>query len=138
MLISAPSIMTETNLILRLYDIRDILKNSNIKNIVFLNLDSLYSFFDKKGGNISELINTIEPYIPLMISSENIKDFIEAAVTNDEERIKWLEDAFITNSKIKFINSVYSVETENEWQEIVDLCVKIRDYKEKGLEIFRL
>lgn len=134
--------ISDSELICRMEDLRDALKDIGRSDIIFMNLDSFYAYtteLENKGWdkrkNIEELINIIEPYIPIVITDQNIEAFLYAAINNNEENLNQMEKNFVQSSKIKFIQSVIKAKTTEQWQEIVNICRTIRAYKEEGVNI---
>jgi hypothetical protein len=128
-------------------------QSHDINNVIFLNIDGFAHFADDllsgfikpqiRRGNgytepgcasfsMSRTLTEVEPYIPLILSNENLSLFLEAAVSNDEELIAELERAFVTDAKARFVNSAYNAE-DDEWGEIVRTCEKIRTYREQSV-----
>lgn len=135
-------IISDSSLICRLEDLRYALTNVKHNNIIFMNLESFYKhiaeFAKEKCDtekSIEELVNIIEPYIPLVVTDKNIEAFLNAAVDDNEDVLKQMENTFVQNSKIKFIQSVIGAQNAQQWHEIVDVCRTIRAYKEEGIQI---
>lgn len=134
--------ISDSSLVCCMEDLRDALASVDNRNIIFMNLDSFYAHISEfeskkwdKGKNVEELINIIEPYIPIVVTDQNIESFLNAAISDNEEMLTQMENAFVQNSKIKFIQSIMGVQNAEQWQEIVGVCRTIRAYKEEGIQI---
>lgn len=127
-----------------LLDIRVILDRQDaetLKKVIFLDLEGFYSFVEKKRGllksgsgkNFKELIETIEPFIPLVLSDDNLELYLLTALEQDSGELAQLERKFVLDSKIKFIKNLLSARSEEEWENIFRICRTIREYKERAL-----
>jgi len=127
------TILTEEDLTHALCDLKRVLEefaSSAQKNITFLNLESLLHHVD--GGVLPVLLERIAPYIPLAITAPKLEQLMVAAADNDEDALHMLEDAFVYDSKIRFINAVFMAQTDMAWEEIVEACRAVRAYKSKS------
>jgi len=129
--------LTESGLMEKLEDIRGLIgeiKNYDISNVVFINVESFLSFICDKleSYRLRELLNDVEPYIPLIVSGDNLALYIEASFAQDISAVKSLESAFIHNSMALFISSVYNAGDGGAWDDIKRICAQIRDYKSSG------
>ena len=124
-----------------LADIKQLLHDydfDRLKKMIFLNPDSFFGFIDigyepgETGLSFKEIINAIEPFIPLVISDECLDTYLLTAITRDEEELDRLQSQFIQNAKIKFVKNVFNSRTDEQLEEIFDVCRTIRDYKERG------
>ena len=97
------------------------------QNITFINLESL--LHHAGGGELPALLARVEPFIPLAITAANLERLLSAAADNDEGTLRALEDAFVYDSKIRFINAVFMAQTAPAWEEILDACRAVRAYK---------
>ncbi|MDR0958312.1 MAG: hypothetical protein LBM16_03785 [Clostridiales bacterium] len=134
--------MTKFQLLRELEKIRDFLstlKNYDTNGIIFINLESFYMFIENQlgvGCELRKTVKSITPYIPLTVSDDNLRLFIEAAVHNDNEAIAEMENAFLESSMARLINSIYgAIGDEESWQEIVSVCMKIFEYKQEGVPL---
>ncbi len=128
--------VTEEQLIVPLDLLRNILQNfdyDNIKNIIFLDMESFYIFINQYtqvpvDTTIEEIMETIEPCIPvsLCIDHEILDIFLNASVSSNEEQFKKLERDFYKRARMDFLNTVKNATTEPQWNGIVSTCVLIR------------
>jgi hypothetical protein len=107
-------------------------------SVLFFDIKSFYANIglfvsDGDKNRITRLLGIVEPYMPIVVSDENIDTFLEAAMRNDADEVQRLESQFISNSKIKFIRSL-SENGDDEWLNTVDTCQTIRRYKIEGIQ----
>ena len=104
-----------------------------IQNIVFFNMESFYSFLKGISGNtVVDIIDKIQPFIPIQASNENMELFLSAnSIKNDSEMFE-LIDKFINKATIDFINAIQNIKNALEWKEFVGVCQMIREYKEQS------
>lgn len=133
------NILTQERLLEELEKFKFTLKNfdySDIKNIIFINLDSLYCYIENIEDNpfklqykkLQNILDIIEPYIPFTTENEfvNITDMNDSFT--DLEDIK---HAFSAKKRFNFINYVRSLTTESEWQDVISICKDIRNTYER-------
>jgi len=132
------SILSEEELKQALADLKHALAffaSPAMQKITFLSLDSLLHYASNIPHNaLPILLERVSPYIPLAVTGQHIEAFLSAALRSDEETILEMENSFIYDSKIKFINSIFAVKSEAEWQEIVSICCTVRECKEENLQ----
>jgi hypothetical protein len=110
-----------------------------LKKMIFLNADSFFSFIDngrepgETGLSFKEIIEAIEPFIPLVISDDSLDAYLLTAITRDEEELDRLQNQFLQNAKVKFVKNIFNARTDDDLEEIFEICRTIRDYKEKSL-----
>ena len=126
--------MTEQDLVDKLDDIRDflsVLKDYYIGNIVFFNLESFFNFVSEKlgHGGLKKLLYEIEPYIPLVITENNLEHFARAVAENDKDMLKTISAVLSANSITIFIGAVYKAENDTDWQKIKMECLKIKMFE---------
>ena len=130
------TLLTETELTRALNNIKralSIFAAPELQKVTFISLESLlHHTDDRPPNNLPTLLDRVAPYIPLAITSQNIEDFMAAALRNDEDELQALEASFIYDSKIKFINSIFTTKTVAEWNEILSICHTIRRCKEES------
>ena len=129
--------ITEEHLTQHLENLRQTLAQfmrPDMRKITFINLESLlhYTNGEPPQRNLTALLSYISPYIPLAITGTHVDQLLSAAAHNDDAAVRALEDAFLHDSKIKFINSVVLAKTAEEWNEIVNLCLTIHRYKKES------
>lgn len=133
------NILTQERLLEELEKFKFTLENfdySDIKNIIFINLDSLYCYIENIEDNpfklqykkLQNILDIIEPYIPFTTENEYIN------MTDMNENFTDLEDikrAFSQKKRINFINYIRTITTESEWQDVINICKDIRNTYER-------
>lgn len=133
------NILTQERLLEELEKFKFTLKNfdySDIKNIIFINLDSLYCYIENIEDNpfklqytkLQNILDIIEPYIPFTTENEFVN------ITDMNDNFTDLEDikhAFSAKKRFNFINYVRSLTTESEWQDVISICKDIRNTYER-------
>ncbi|MCT4542072.1 MAG: hypothetical protein N4A63_00875 [Vallitalea sp.] len=135
------NIISEVELENKLNEFRDILINydySEIDNIIFFDINSLNYYiennkenpFEKQYDAIEKILNSIYIYLPCSISDDtiNVISKILNVKYGDETLVK---QNLLFNIKLEFIEMVKNISSEEEWQNLVLLCKKIRTTKEK-------
>ncbi len=133
------NILSQEKLLYELNEFKSTLKDfdySCIDNIVFINLESLYCYIENIENNpfkiqyekLQKILDIIEPYIPFTTQTEfiNIIDTFQNLSDN-------IKRAFSLKKRINFINYVNLITTEEEWQDIVNICKNIRNAYEKEM-----
>ncbi len=135
-------LLTQQQLITHLTAFRDILSNfdySALKNIRFLNLESLYTYMDTIKDNpfqrqyqaLEKELDYLQPYLPF-VSSERASHFIAAmAEVNTEQEASCIRQKYTQKLRRDFIDLARTTTTLEQWQEVVDSCESIRVYKEQ-------
>lgn len=133
------NILTQERLLEELEKFKFTLENfdySDIKNIIFINLDSLYCYIESIEDNpfklqykkLQNILDIIEPYIPFTTENEYVN------ITDMNENFTELEDikrAFSAKKRFNFINYIRSITTESEWQDVISICKDIRNTYER-------
>ena len=131
-------IISDKSLCCFLEDLRgslDFYKKNASHHVVHLNIDGFYWYFGMINpvlcAGTQELMETVEPFIPVIVSEENL-DLLVFAYENEElARLEELEADFLRHSKLKFINSILAVNSYEEWDRIRNICRTIRSYKSR-------
>lgn len=131
-------LISENDLYASLEELHTILQSIG-NSIVFFDIKSFYAHIghymnEADTRKVTRLINTVEPFIPIVVSDESIDTFLEAAMRNDINEVERLETQFISSSKIKFIRSLAAEKCDDTWRHTVDTCQTIRKYKTEGIK----
>ncbi|MDR1536574.1 MAG: hypothetical protein LBU32_00995 [Clostridiales bacterium] len=104
----------------------------DIKNIIFFNPVSFYFFvkdFPCHGRQtIDDVLDRIEPYIPLRLTQDNFELFIDSVLETKENEENIID--LMIKVKGDFVYSIQSARSPNQWSEIVDTCESIRQMKD--------
>jgi len=120
-------------------DIMDIFVNfdhERLKKMVFLNIDSFLDYIDSdrepgvSGLRFAEIIEIIEPFIPLIVNEENMESYLRFALNQDQKGMDALQTEIAESAKIKFVKSIFNAENENDIEQIFEICRVIREYRE--------
>jgi len=130
-----PSI-TEEQLTQALEAIRRTLRRADLRRMTFINLESLLHYADdaEPGQGLPALLARVSPYIPLAVTTKHIEALLAAALEQDESAVRALEESYVYDSKIKFLNAIYAARTAEEWSEIQSICRRILQYKHESQE----
>jgi len=139
--INLDNILSQEELLDELNEFKSTLKNfdySCIDNIVFINLESLYCYVENIENNpfrmqyekLQKILDIIEPYIPFTTQTEFINIIDTFQNLSELDNIK---RAFSLKKRINFINYVNLITTEDEWQDIINICENIRNTYEKEI-----
>lgn len=101
-------------------------------NLHFINIASIYSFMNmqnpEKFARLEGIMEVLEPFIPLIVSPKNLEEVVNAYEGGDSGEFAELEEGFLLRSQFVFINSIMAA-TDRDWENIVDICMKIREIK---------
>lgn len=127
--------LTENELTSYLEVLKNILQNfdySSIPNIIFLNMESFYSYIDNYCSNnsktIKEIMSAIEPCIPLTlcVDDSTLELFIQASTSYSQEDIKKMEELFYKRARIDFMDTIRKANTKDKWDFILQTCQNLR------------
>lgn len=133
-------IISEQKLIKKLNQFRDILLNydfSEVKNIVFFDVNSLQCYlktfknnpFERQYCELDALMNEMLPYLPSALPLDVLQAINDAMGYTDDA----FKEQVLMNMKLDFIERVKEINSEHEWQQLVDFCVQLRREKEYEL-----
>jgi len=127
--------ISDRSLVCFLHDLRGLLgyfKSQMPDYVSFINMESFNFYmqlgFPRKSSEMSVLMEIIEPYIPMIISPENLEVVIMAHENGKTAELDALEENLMSRSKFIFVNSVMEAEVA-DWENIVAICRKIRAMK---------
>ncbi|MDR1703591.1 MAG: hypothetical protein LBS19_02750 [Clostridiales bacterium] len=114
---------------------------NRLKKMIFMNIDSFLGFIDMgiergpSGKTFKEVIEMIEPFIPLVINDESLDTYLLAAISQDENELIRLQNQFVQNAKIRFVKNLMGAQSEDDMEEIFEVCRTIREYKAKSVSV---
>lgn len=112
---------------------------SNIGNIRFINLESVYAYmetvennpFRRQYAELEEILDTLQPYLPFL-SSQRAKDFlIHISTVTDDDEVEDLKLEYTQKLRMDFINTTRKITCEADWKLIMNICEQIRSRKEE-------
>lgn len=136
-------VLSSKELYMHLNDFRETLQGfdySNLGNIRFLNLESVYAYmetvennpFQRQYKELQEILDTLQPYLPFL-SSERAKDFlIHMSTVTDEDEVERLKLEYSKKLRMDFINIARKITCEDDWALIITICEQIRSRKEES------
>ena len=110
---------------------------SNLGNIRFLNLESVFAYMENVENNpfqrhyaqLEESLDILQPYLPFL-SSKRAKDFlIHISKVTDDEEVERLKLEYGRKLRIDFISTTKKINSEEDWNLIIDICQQIRTRK---------
>lgn len=139
-----PELISEQALVNELNHFRYILTSydfSEIGNVIFFDIESLNCYlkthednpFERQYREIEEVLSKLSPYLPSSIGQDTMEvlsDILDASYCN----MDLLKEHLLFNIKLDFIERVKSIQTENEWLELISLCKQIRTEQLAKLE----
>lgn len=138
------ALLTKQELEMELDDFRHLLADfdySAIQNVTFLNLNAFLAYMENVEGNpfqmqfkaLQDKLDILQPYLPF-VSSTRANQFLEAMskAQNDEETLLIKKD-YTKILRDDFIKFSRTVKSNDEWQNAVEVCEKIRLKKEEML-----
>lgn len=128
--------MTQQQLLSELNRFRYILQNfdySDIYNVTFINLESLYCYIENvednpfkiQYDNLQTILDNIEMYIPF-VTDDGFIDTVET------DSLKYpytggFQKAFSAKKRLNFTTLVRTITDDIQWELILDICMSIRD-----------
>lgn len=134
-------ILTQEQLYNELNNLKYLVNNfdySELKNVTFINLESLFTYiaeiednpFQRQYEALQTSLDILEPFIPFA-TGEKAKEFlIQVSQTTSDEEIQWLKQEYINKMRIDFVNVIRMITSEDEWNYLVQICESIRQSKE--------
>ena len=130
-------IISDRSLVCFLSDLRGLLlyfKGQIPYNMFFISLDSFYFYmrlaFPRQSRELANLMEIIEPFVPLIISPQNLEDVMAAYDNGQTEELAALEAMLAQRSRFVFVNSVMQANMP-DWENIIGICRQIRQLKER-------
>lgn len=113
---------------------------SELKNVTFLNLESLYVYiaeiennpFQRQYDALQASLDVIEPFIPFATGDRAREFLIQASQLESDNEIQCLKQEYIARMRIDFINTIRMIQSEDEWNYLIQICETIRQSKEKN------
>ncbi|WP_058486580.1 hypothetical protein [Defluviitalea phaphyphila] len=138
------NILTSEQLLKELNKLKSIINNfdySELNNVTFLNLESLYTYISEVENNpfqrqyeaIQASLDILEPFIPFATGNRAKEFLIQASQANSDEEIELLKKEFASKMRIDFINTIRMINSDYEWESLVQICEAIRQSKENNL-----
>jgi hypothetical protein len=118
------------------------------RNLVFFDKQSMYwhmrnvvlsppdnfcgkkRFQRKPPADLGELLDIIEPYIPIQLTEDNFNFFMDAVTDSYRDAVD-LPDAFTHKAKQDFVAKLRAFTHPSEWQQVMMVCESIRFIKEQ-------
>jgi len=132
-------IISDRSLVCFLHDLRLLLlryKGQLPRYVHFINIDSFYFYmqmgYPAQCEELTGLMEIIEPYIPMIVSPQNLDDVVYAYEQGDLDELASLEENYMGRSKFIFMNSVMAANNE-DWENILAICRKIREVKSQRM-----
>ena len=108
-------------------------QNAPKDDMIFMNIDGFFWHLDRINPDISantqELLETLSPFIPMIISQDNLSRLMNAFETDNTKEVLDLEYDYLNKSKLRFINSIILADSFEDWERIKSICRTIRNYK---------
>ena len=128
-------VISDRSLCCFLEDLRSSLKfyqENADPEMIFISIEGFYWYLQQLNVNIAantqELIETIEPFIPMMMSERSLNQLLYVTDGYAPELAE-LEREYLNQSKLKFINTILAARSWDEWDRIRNICRTIRNYK---------
>ena len=104
--------------------------------VEFINIQGLLSYLRTinlhKVLMLEDLVEILEPYIPMVISEKDLQKLFLAQREGNISRLTELEGEFVARSKFIFLNSALLASAyaeDTDWENIKRVCRKIRSMK---------
>ena len=124
--------ITETELLQQLYDIKKALYESKQKwnNIVFFNQESLFLYLNQlycaNGETIGDILNKLEQCIPFALTDDSFSLFLSSSQADNLQKMEALRRGFIESCKKDFLLHLYFINDEIQWEHILKTCEELR------------
>ena len=136
------NILSRDQLYMELENLRDLINNfdySELKNVTFINLESLFTYIAQVEDNpfrrqyeaMQSSLDILEPFIPFA-TGERAKEFlIKMSQTESDEEIECLKEEYSHKIRTDFVNMIKMIESEEEWIHLTEICEVLRQNKEQ-------
>lgn len=128
--------ISDRSLVCFLHDLRRLLvyfKSQLPQYVDFINMESFYYYmrlgFPRKAAELAALMEIIEPFIPMIITSQNLEEVIDAYEQGNLAALDTMEESLMSRSKFIFLNSVMRAKGD-DWENLLSICRRIRAIKE--------
>ncbi|MHC1748856.1 MAG: hypothetical protein AB9856_10955 [Cellulosilyticaceae bacterium] len=135
-------LLTQSELEYHLSSLRTILKDfdySSLKNIRFINLESLYNYMDTVENNpfkrqysaLQQELDFLQPYLPFT-SSDRAANFLnEMSTANNDDEVENIKKSYTQKLRMDFLNLARTTTSDHDWDEVIRTCEEIRSHKEE-------
>ncbi|HHW67040.1 hypothetical protein [Defluviitalea raffinosedens] len=114
---------------------------SELRNVTFLNLESLYTYISEVEDNpfqrqyeaLQASLDILEPYIPFAIGERAREFLILASQMTTDEEIEALKQDYLERMRLDFVNTIRMIQSEEEWKYLTQICETIRQSKESQM-----
>lgn len=139
--VNMSNILSREELFFELDNLRDLIQNfdySELENVTFLNLESLFTYiaevednpFQRQYEALEAALDKLEPFIPFT-SRERARGFlIKMNQVETNEEIEWLKEEFSNKVRNDFVNMIRLIDSEEEWLHLKEICEILRQSKE--------
>jgi hypothetical protein len=129
-----PYLLTDDQLQSHILSLKDRLDDFCLQNrkVVFFDALSLYDHM-KRQPRVTEILDEIEPYIPMSLGEESMQLFLQAAY--ETEANETAPDSFLHKARSEFVKSLCDAETPDAWARLLSICGAIRDIKEQLIHL---
>ncbi|NLM13435.1 MAG: hypothetical protein GX209_06780 [Epulopiscium sp.] len=138
------NVLTNQQLIEELNKLKSIINDfdySELKNVTFLNLESLYTYiaevednpFQRQYEALQASLDILEPYIPFATGERAREFLIQASQMTTDEEIEYLKQEYLDRMRLEFVNTIRMIQSEDEWKYLIQICETIRQCKENQL-----
>jgi len=83
---------------------------------------------------VGEILDILEPYIPLRLTEDSFDYFLEAVITAEE--LDAIDPKFCHKAKLDFVLSLKEIKNRDQWEQAVAVCEAIRSLKEELLAVY--
>lgn len=124
----------------KLKSIIDDFDYSDLKNVTFLNLESLYTYiaevddnpFQRQYDAIQVSLDILEPFIPFATGDRAREFLIQVSQAGSDEEIEWLKQEYAAKMRLDFVNTIRMINSDYEWDYLTQICEAIRQSKENS------
>lgn len=135
-------LLTQQELETHLHIFRTILKDfdySSLKNIRFINLESLYNYMDTVENNpfkrqysaLQKELDYLQPYLPFTSSDRAANFLSEMSSAHNDDEIEKIKKSYTEKLRMDFLNLARTTPLDKDWEEVVRTCLEIRSHKEE-------
>lgn len=130
------TILSENELTETLNSLRDTLLHydfSEVDNIIFYDIESFTNYiethrrnpFEMQYRDIEHALTKLGPYLPTHLSPNAI-DILSQTLSEEFGNKSLVDETILLNIKLDFIDDIKKIQSEDEWEALIDKCNTIR------------
>ncbi|NLK21127.1 MAG: hypothetical protein GX308_03340 [Epulopiscium sp.] len=134
-------VLTSEQLIYELNNLKCLINDfdySELNNVTFLNLESLYTYIAEFDGNpfqrqyeaLQAALDVVQPFIPFATGDKAKEFLLQVSKAESDDEIQWLKQEYTDRMRLDFVNAIRLTSSDDEWDGLIQICESIRQSRE--------